>query len=229
MHWDGARHADCGKAAMPLTGRRRFLAALAGLVAFAAGIRAATWRPAPELLTSDCLGDTVMTDRILVAYATRTGSTAEVADRIARHLCAAGLSAEARHVGEVTGLEGYSGAVLGSAVRYGAWLAEMTAFVADHRQALSAMPVAFFTMHMLALGDDPTAVAERAKYTAKPRDLVVPAEEAFFEGMIDPTRLSFVDRLAVRLVKSPVGDRRDWDRIGAWAEALAPRLASGVT
>ena len=167
-----------------------------------------------------------MQEKILVAYATRTGSTAEVADRIARRLCEAGLSAEARPVGEVTGLAGYSGAVLGAAVRYASWLPEMTDFVSANRDALSAMPVAFFTMHMLALSDEPAAEEERAKYTAKARDLITPTDEVFFEGMIDPARLSFFDRLAVRLVKSPVGDRRDWDRIAAWADRLAPRLAS---
>jgi menaquinone-dependent protoporphyrinogen oxidase len=223
---EGRQDAVHEVALMPLIGRRRFLVALAGVAAIAAGIRAATWRPATTLITSACQGDTQMTDRILVAYATRTGSTAEVADRIARHLCEAGLAAEARPVGEVTGLDGYSGAVLGSAVRYGSWLPEMTDFVSENRGALSAMPVAYFTMHMLALGDDPAAAAERAKYTAKARDLVTPADEVFFEGMIEPARLSLFDRLAVRLVKSPVGDRRDWDRIAAWADELAPQLAS---
>ena len=208
-----------------LIGRRGLLAVLAGVAAVGAGIGAATWGPAPELITSTCEGDGAMTGKILVAYATRTGSTAEVADRIAHDLCAAGRSAVVRPVGEVTSLEGYSGAVLGSAVRYAAWLPEMTDFVSAHRAALSAMPVAFFTMHMLALGDDPAAVAERATYTAKARELLSPIDEAFFAGMIDPARLSFFDRMAVRLVKSPIGDRRDWDRITAWAGALAPRLA----
>ena len=170
-----------------------------------------------------------MTERILVTYATRTGSTAEVASAIADQLCKAGLSAETRPVTEVTSLEGYSGAVLGSAVRYASWLPEMTDFVSANREALSAMPVAFFTMHMLALGDDPAAVAERAKYTAKARDMITPIDEAFFEGMIDPARLSFLDRLAVRLVKSPVGDRRDWERIAAWTDRLAPQFAPEPT
>lgn len=207
-----------------MIGRRKLLGVLAGLAAAAAGMRAATSRPAPELITSACEGDDPMTRKILVAYATRTGSTSEVAERIARRLCEAGLSAEARPVGDVTSLDGYSGAVLGSAVRYSAWLPEMTDFMSAHRDALSAIPVAFFTMHMLALGDDPAAVAERATYTATARDLVTPTDEVFFEGMIDPARLSFFDRMAVRLVKSPVGDRRDWARIAAWADALAPRL-----
>jgi len=127
-----------------------------------------------------------MSKKILVAYATRTGSTAEVANAITDRLCEAGLSAEARPVTQVTNLEGYSGAVLGSGVRYASWLPEMTDFVSANRDALSAMPVAFFTMHMLALGDDPAAMAERAKYTAKARDMITPTDEVFFEGMIDP-------------------------------------------
>ncbi len=65
--------------------------------------------------------------------------------------------------------------------------------------------------------------------TAKARDLVTPQGDAFFEGMIDPARLSFFDLLAVRLVKSPVGDRRDWDLIANWAAGLAPRLTGAST
>lgn len=95
------------------------------------------------------------------------------------------------------------------------------------RASLSAMPTAFFTMHMLALGEDPAAVAERARYTAKAREVATPIAEAFFAGKIDPARLSFLDRLAVRLVKSPTGDKRDWPAIEAWADGLAPRLAEG--
>jgi len=61
----------------------------------------ATRRPVPTLLTSACQGDAEMSKKILVAYATRTGSTGEVADAIARRLCEAGLSVEVRPVAEV--------------------------------------------------------------------------------------------------------------------------------
>jgi menaquinone-dependent protoporphyrinogen oxidase len=73
------------------------------------------------------------------------------------------------------------------------------------------------------------AVYERAKYTVKAHDLITPADEAFFKGMIDSGRLSFFDRLVTRLVKSPVADRPDWERIAAWTDSLAPRLASAPT
>jgi menaquinone-dependent protoporphyrinogen oxidase len=100
----------------------------------------------------------------------------------------------------------------------------MTDVLSAQRDALTAMPVAFFTMHGFARGDDPAAVAERARYTAKARTPVSPIDEVFFNGMIDPVRLSFFDRMPVRLVKSPVGDRRDRDRIAGCADAPAPRL-----
>jgi menaquinone-dependent protoporphyrinogen oxidase len=205
--------------------RRRVLGALAGVVAVGAGVWAAAWRTAPALVASRCEGEAGMTKKILVAYATRTGSTGEVADVIAKRLCAAGLSAEVRPIAEITGLDGYSGAVLGSAIRYASWLPEMTGFLDRHRAALAPLPVAFFTMHMLAVGDDPAALAERAKYTAKAKELVTPVDEVFFAGKIDRARLSLIDRVLVRMVKAPVGDKRDWARIGAWADMLVPGFA----
>lgn len=164
--------------------------------------------------------------RILVAYATRAGSTAEVAGRVAQRLCAQDLSAEARPVEEVADLSGFAAVVLGSGTYYASWLPEMTRFAQDHATELGRLPVAFFTLHMLNLGNAREAQTERAKYTATARSAVTPVEEAFFAGRIDPARLGILDRLAVRMVGSPVGDRRDWPRIEAWADALGPRLIS---
>lgn len=212
----------------PSPTRRRVLGALAGVGALGAGLGLAAWRPAPELVLWSCQEGTRMQGKVLVAYATRTGSTGEVAEAIARQLCAAGLAAEVRPVADVSGLAGYAAAVLGSAIRYAAWLSEMLELMTAERGTLQQMPVAFFTMHMLALGDDPGAAEERGRYTSAARAVVTPIDEAFFAGKIDPGRLSFLDRIAVRLVKSPVGDRRDWPRITAWADGLAPRLVPKV-
>ncbi|WP_136646642.1 flavodoxin domain-containing protein [Tabrizicola sp. YIM 78059] len=212
---------------MPRLTRRRAMAAMVGLGLLAAGVGGAVWRPSPKLIRSDCKGDQAMTDKVLVAYATRTGSTAEVAEAIAKRFCAAGLAAEVRQVDQVAGLEGYSAVVLGSAVRFATWLPEMTGFLSAQRAALAKVPVAFFTMHMLALGEDAAALAERARYTASARAIVTPADEVFLAGKIDPARLSLIDRLLVRMVKAPLGDRRDWQKIDAWADSLVRRLAIG--
>jgi menaquinone-dependent protoporphyrinogen oxidase len=209
---------------MTVIRRRWFLGTQAACAAVKDGFRVATLRPAPNLISSTCQGTDEMHKTILVADATRTGSTAEVAEAIARGLCDAGLDADVHPVADIDTLNGFDGAVLGSAVRCAAWLPEMLDFLKSRKKVLSTPPVAFFTMYILALGDDPAAKAERTKYTTKARKYVQPIEEIIFEGMVDVSRLSFFDRLAVQFVKSPVGDRRDWKQIGKWADALAPKL-----
>jgi menaquinone-dependent protoporphyrinogen oxidase len=165
-----------------------------------------------------------MAGRVLVAYATRAGSTAEVAGRVAERLCAQGLLAEAKPVAEVPDLLGFEAVVLGSGTYYGAWLGPITAFVQAQTDGLRRMPVALFTMHMQNQGDAPKAKTAREGYTAPVRALVTPVEDAFFAGQVEPARLSFLERLAVRFVGSPVGDFRDWPRIEAWADALPSKL-----
>lgn len=165
-----------------------------------------------------------MTRKVLVAYATRAGSTGEVAQAIGERLCAAGLHADVLPVDRDPPLQGYDSVVLGSAIRYGAWLSEMTSFVTSHRTELARVPLALFTMHMQALGDDTASREARARYTQPVRALVSPRDEAFFAGKVDPTALSFFERLAVKMVKSPVGDKRDWHAVTAWADALAVRM-----
>lgn len=165
-----------------------------------------------------------MTKKALVVYATRAGSTGEVAQAIAERFCAMGFDAEVQPVESVSSLSGYEAVVLGSAVRYGAWLPEMTKFIESQRGALAQLPVAIFTLHMQALGDDTASQTTRAGYTKAVRAVVNPRDEVFFAGKIDPLTLSFLERMAVRLVKSPVGDKRDWDRIRRWAEGLSETL-----
>ena len=54
--------------------------------------------------------------------------------------------------------------------------------------------------------------------------MVAPRDDAFFAGKVDPAALSFFEWLAVRIFKSPVGDKRDWDRIHRLAHGLAPMM-----
>jgi menaquinone-dependent protoporphyrinogen oxidase len=162
--------------------------------------------------------------RALVVYATRAGSTGEVAQAISERLCALGFDAEVQPVESVSSLVGFQAVVLGSAVRYGAWLPEMTKFIESRRSELAQLPLAIFTLHMQARGDDAASQDTRAGYTKAIRAVVTPRDEVFFAGKVDLARLSFFERMAVKLVKSPVGDKRDWDRIRQWADGLGEKL-----
>jgi menaquinone-dependent protoporphyrinogen oxidase len=210
--------------------RRRTLKTLLGAAAGAALASGGfvwwgTRRPEVSLMQSQCARSGSMNQKVLIVYASRAGSTAEIADVIAKQLCAAGLSADVRPVAEVRTLDGYAAAIVGSAVRYGSWLPEMLKFMEREKAALQRVPVAFFTVCMKARNPSTVSQQEMAQYATAARAVLMPKAETFFAGKIDLATLSFFDRLAVKIVKSPVADLRDWAAIRAWASSLKSALA----
>jgi menaquinone-dependent protoporphyrinogen oxidase len=159
-------------------------------------------------------------NRILVTYATRAGSTFEVATAIGETLAARNFLVDIKPIKENPRVERYEAVLMGSAVRMGKWLPEAVDFVKTNRVALNHVPVALFTIHMKNTGDDEQSIASRKAYLNAVRPLLKPVPEVFFAGKIDQAGLSFIERLTVRIVKSPVGDFRDWDEIRRWAQAF---------
>jgi menaquinone-dependent protoporphyrinogen IX oxidase len=82
---------------------------------------------------------------VLVAHATKHGSTRGIAERIAERLCAAGLTAEALPVAGVRDFRGYDAVVLGSAIYMFHWLGEARSFARRHRADLAARPLWLFS------------------------------------------------------------------------------------
>jgi menaquinone-dependent protoporphyrinogen oxidase len=166
--------------------------------------------------------------RILVSYATRAGSTVGAAETIAESLGAAGHQVDIRPVKDVSDMNNYDALVIGSAVHMGNWLPEAVDFVKKNRSRLSQVPTAFFTVHMLNLGDSEASRQARLKYTAPVRALVTPKAEVFFAGKMDYAKLSFFDRmialLVAKLTGSKEGDYRDWAAIRSWAVSLPQTL-----
>jgi len=87
-----------------------------------------------------------MSDSVLIAYATRYGSTQEVAERIAATLRQAGLQVEVQAARQVRTLEGYRAVVLGAPLYIGSWLKDARRFLTKHQAALAQVPVAMFTL-----------------------------------------------------------------------------------
>lgn len=56
------------------------------------------------------------------------------------------------------------------------------------------------------------------------REIVKPRTTAVFAGKMDFNKLSILDRMIAKMVKSPQGDFRNWEAIRAWAESLATML-----
>jgi menaquinone-dependent protoporphyrinogen oxidase len=157
---------------------------------------------------------------VLVAYASKHGSTEGIALRIAEKLRKLGKEAEAHPVEAVKDLSGYDAFVIGSAIYYGSWLQEAVNWVRHNEAILSTRPVWLFASG--PLGDDfkDTEPKEMAEFqrTIKTRG------QRIFSGSLDPAHISLGERVMAKVVHSPQGDFRDWGAIDAWATNIAEGL-----
>jgi menaquinone-dependent protoporphyrinogen oxidase len=196
--------------------------------------------------------------RALVAYATFSGSTSEVAQAVAAALTANGLEAEALPLESIDKLDGYDAVVIGAPMILG-WHRGARRFLHRHRAALRRVPFAVFVMAMsltqtsetsqdgvpilvdgklakaparpgrLSLRERYATVANYARPILKAARPARPGSLAFFGGRLDYGRLKWWAVLfAMVIVRAPAGDRRDFAAIRSWAEGLAVTLRSGA-
>ena len=161
-----------------------------------------------------------MNDRILVAYATRAGSTAEVAQTIAKALSAAGAAVDVCPVKEVADLSPYRAVVLGSPIRMGRWLPEAFAFLKAHQAELKRVPVAYFVTCVTLTSNTVENRRTVDAYLDPARAILHPVSVGLFAGALDGSKVSFLDRLMIKAIKTPEGDFRKWDEIHLWGESL---------
>lgn len=199
--------------------------ALAGVGAGTLGSR----RPRVELASNSFAGAAATAPRVLVTYATRCGSTGEIAEEIGRALASKGVAVDVLPLGSVRGPEKYAAVVVGSAIRFGQWLPEATQFLKTNQAALAQVPAAIFTAHLFAIDDSEESRQHREAYTAPLKGLISPKATAFFAGKMDLSRLSYIERLMTKAVKAPEVDKRDWAAIGKWAGGLTEALGVGVS
>lgn len=166
-----------------------------------------------------------MSEKVLVAYATRAGSTGEVAKVIAETLHEAGLRVDLRPAREVTDVSPYRAVVLGSPIRAGRWMPEALKLLRRHREPLSHIPVAYFVVCITLKEDTEENRRLVESWMAPVRAILEPARMGFFAGKMDYGRLSFLERFIIRnMLKVPEGDYRDWESIRNWAQEIAHLL-----
>ena len=165
-------------------------------------------------------GSTDMTDPVLVAYATRRGSTREVADAVAARLRTLGRTVEVRPADHVEDVARYGAVVLGGALYTGRLHRDARAFLKRHRAELAGLPLAVFALGPLTLSPDDVAGSRRQLDRALARVPVLePFAVAIFGGAVDPAKLPFP------FSSMQASDARDWDAIEAWATEVAAALS----
>jgi menaquinone-dependent protoporphyrinogen oxidase len=161
---------------------------------------------------------------VLVAYATKYGSTRELAETIASTLVECGVDAVARPAAEVRSLDGYSAVVLGTALYFFMWRGEAHRFLRRNRKELSAMPVALFGLGPIE--DTPQQFEGAREHLGKglaKHAWLSPVSTAVFGGRLDPEHLRFPDNNPAMRAMGAV-DLRDFDAVSNWARSLVEAL-----
>jgi len=167
-----------------------------------------------------------MNAHVLVAFAGKHGSTAEIADKIGQTLREAGLQTDVSPVKRVGDLSAYKAVVLGSAIYIGQWRKEAVRFLKANEMALAGRPLWLFSSGPTGSGD-PLELLKGWRFPKALQpvfDRVKPRGIAVFHGMIDVKKAGFFERWVIKKVKAPVGDFRDWNAIASWAAAIAKEL-----
>jgi len=167
-----------------------------------------------------------MENRILVAYASKYGATAEIAEKISQVLSQTGLQVEVLPVNHVSDLSQYQAVILGSAVYIGKWRKEMVKFLQNNEKLMAERSVWLFSSGPTGEGD-PVEIMEGWRFPEAQKPIIEriqPRDIAFFHGMLDMKKLSFLERLAVKGMGAPTGDFRDWNAIASWTTNIAGLL-----
>lgn len=211
--------------------RRRFLktagiAVGASALACGGGVALGSISPRVDFIEFEQGEKSNMTNKILVAYASKRGSTGEVAEAIAANLNVDGASVDVSLIDHVEDVSAYNMVVVGSAIRMGQWLPDAVQFVEANRAALDRVPSAFFTVCMTLADNETEAGYDRVMGFIDPvLQVHQPDSIGLFAGKMDYKQLSFFERTIVKALKVPEGDFRNWDAINSWAESLQPVLA----
>ena len=177
--------------------------------------------------------------KVLVAYASKYGSTKGIAEFVGEKLRARGLQADVKEVTSAGEAGGYDAYVVGSAVFMFHWMKEAKQFLSKNQGTLSSRPVWLFssgpvgTSRTDAKGHDLLDVSVSGpKEIDELRRLVNMRDHRIFFGALDGTKLTgatgFMYRMARRSEEAresmPEGDFRDWKEIEGWADSIAGSL-----
>jgi menaquinone-dependent protoporphyrinogen oxidase len=162
--------------------------------------------------------------RLLVAHASRMGSTTEIAERIGEQLRRAGHEVDVRACAEFQDSSSYDAVIIGSALYIGHWLKEARHYLEGQSESLSRRPTWLFQSGPCGQGADVSSV--RVPRGIRRLSGRIGASVTTFGGRLDRDwATSHLSRWMA--TGSLAGDFRDWDLVRDWTEGIIGRLAEG--
>jgi menaquinone-dependent protoporphyrinogen oxidase len=163
--------------------------------------------------------------RVLVAYASKHGATAEIAEAIADELRNQGHQADRLSAEDVGDVGAYDAVVLGSAVYTKRWRPSARKLLAREARALAQRPLWVFSSG--PCGEDPDPSWSEPPRIIKRVERLGAREHVVFGGRLPLEPSNFMERAMVKNTPAAQRDLRDWDEIRAWAAQIARELQAG--
>ncbi len=170
--------------------------------------------------------------RVLVAYASKHGSTQGIADRIGEDLRQDGHQVDVRPTGKAGHAEEYDAFVVGSAAYAMHWMKDASTFVKRNRSTLEQRPVWFFSSGPLGTdrvdkeGHD--VIEASLPKEAQEFAFLRPRDHHVFFGALHFDELGFTGRMLKKMPATrdtiPEGDFHDWEEIDRWAHGIGREL-----
>ena len=170
--------------------------------------------------------------KILIAYASRYGSTKSIADRIRSRI-------EASNVGDVTvdavtnivHLSDFDILIVGSCIHMGSWIGDGSNFIQDNHGYMRqhSMPVWAFSVGMPPKKEEKGEEVKIEKWLKKKVDI---QGHKLFQGCYKMADMPWFWRLFFGCFRFKSEDRRDWDAIDGWTDLIVQDLrtrASGTS
>ena len=159
---------------------------------------------------------------ILVAYASKHGSTRETADWVAAVLRDRGLDVDVLPAAAVESVGGHDAVVLGGALYTGRLHSDARRFLRRHRDSLARVPCAVFALGPTSMDPEDVAGSRHqldAGLSKTPE--VQPFAIAIFGGVVRPAELRFPFN------RMHASDGRDREAIERWAAMVADTVRYG--
>ena len=175
-----------------------------------------------------------MLPELLIAYVTRGGSTAEVAEALGVSLREAGILVQVEPMNQVESLLGWKALIVGAPLYMGGFPGDLYKFFQRHRETLDVLhPWCFVLGPTRNNPKDFESARDQAEKQFKKYPWFTPAELRIFGGKWDPMTMPFPFSLLLKLPanpmrKIPASDIRDWAAIREWGQGIARQVKSAA-
>lgn len=162
--------------------------------------------------------------RVLVTYASKHGSTAEIAEVIADEIRSSGHAVDCVETDQAREVASYDAVVVGSAVYMKRWRREARRFLSRERRVLADRPLWVFSSG--PFGDDPDPAWSEPADVVKTVEKLNAREHVVFGGHLPVEPSNFIERAIADKTPMESRDLRDWEEIRSWARGVAAELAA---